>query len=114
MLQAPAEKACKLWADSCKIAFQQDMKRFNCFDPRFSCCAIASSVDVSREPSMKPQLISCRISLKQLASLILSLTACVALLTASAQAQQATALITGTVKDPSGAVVTGAKVTLKN
>ena len=60
------------------------------------------------------QLISCPLSPKQLASLILYLTACVALLTASAQAQQATALITGTVKDPSGAVVTGAKVTLKN
>src|SRR5271169_574729 len=31
-----------------------------------------------------------------------------------AAAQQATALITGTLKDPSGAVITGAKVTLKN
>jgi hypothetical protein len=63
---------------------------------------------------MTPQLISSRISRKQLASLILCLIVCIVLLAAAAQAQQATALITGTVKDPSGAVVTGAKVTLKN
>src|SRR5579863_3232230 len=38
----------------------------------------------------------------------------IALTADSAFAQQATALLTGTVKDASGAVVVGAKVTLKN
>jgi outer membrane receptor protein involved in Fe transport len=38
----------------------------------------------------------------------------ISLLAATAQAQQATALIAGTVRDTSGALVAGAKVTLKN
>jgi hypothetical protein len=63
---------------------------------------------------MTSQWISGGIFSRQLASWILGPAACIALLAAGAQAQQATALITGTVKDPSGAVVAGAKVTLKN
>jgi Carboxypeptidase regulatory-like domain len=63
---------------------------------------------------MTSQCASGEISPRQLTSWILSLAICIVLLAAGAQAQQATALITGTVKDPSGAVVAGAKVTLRN
>jgi hypothetical protein len=63
---------------------------------------------------MTSQCGSGEISPKQLASWILCLAICIVLQAAGAQAQQATALITGTVKDPSGAVVDGAKVTLRN
>jgi outer membrane receptor protein involved in Fe transport len=63
---------------------------------------------------MTSQWISGAISPKQLASRIFCPIVCLALLCAAAQAQQATALITGTVKDSSGAVVLGAKVTLRN
>jgi hypothetical protein len=45
---------------------------------------------------------------------ILYLALCIAIIGSKTQAQQATALIAGTVKDTSGAVVAGAKVTLRN
>jgi len=49
------------------------------------------------------------------ASLLIALLfACLLALSTFANAQQATAQVNGTVKDPSGAVVSGAKVTLKN
>ena len=63
---------------------------------------------------MTPLLISWRSFSQQLASRIFCTAVCLALLSAGAQAQQATALIAGTVKDASGALVMGAKVTLKN
>ncbi len=63
---------------------------------------------------MTSQCGSSEISPRQLTSWILCLAICIVLQAAGAQAQQATALITGTVKDPSGAVVAGAKVTLRN
>ena len=63
---------------------------------------------------MTSQCGSDEISPRQLTSRILYLAICIVLLAAGAQAQQASALITGTVKDPSGAVVAGAKVTLRN
>jgi len=63
---------------------------------------------------MTSQCGSGEISPRQLTSWILCLAICIVLQAAGAQAQQATALITGTVKDPSGAVVAGAKVTLRN
>src|SRR5271170_3875184 len=63
---------------------------------------------------MTSQCGSSEISPRQLTSWILCLAICIVLQAAGAQAQQATALMTGTVKDPSGAVVAGAKVTLRN
>jgi hypothetical protein len=63
---------------------------------------------------MTSQWISGGIFPRRSASWILYPAVCIVLLAAGAQAQQATALITGTVKDPSGAVVAGAKVTLRN
>ncbi|MGB6385801.1 MAG: carboxypeptidase regulatory-like domain-containing protein [Terriglobales bacterium] len=63
---------------------------------------------------MTPLLISWRNFSRQLASRIFCVAVCLALSSAGAKAQQATALIAGTVKDASGALVTGAKVTLKN
>ena len=45
---------------------------------------------------------------------IFYLALCIAIIGSKTQAQQATALIAGTVKDASGAVVAGAKVTLRN
>lgn len=47
-------------------------------------------------------------------SIVVCLTSCIALGPGRAYAQQATAQITGTVKDPSGAVLIGAQVTLTN
>ena len=52
--------------------------------------------------------------MRSVSLLIASLFAFVLALSSFANAQQATAQINGTVKDPSGAVVSGAKVTLKN
>src|SRR5437667_3720364 len=52
--------------------------------------------------------------MRSVSLLIASLFAFVLALSSFANAQQATAQISGTVKDPSGAVVSGAKVTLKN
>jgi len=49
-----------------------------------------------------------------LTSVVIQLITCMVLLTMSAHAQQATAVITGTVKDSSGAVISGAQVTLTN
>jgi hypothetical protein len=63
---------------------------------------------------MKPLLTSWRNFFRHPASRAIGLAACLALLTAGMQAQQATAVIAGAVKDPSGALVMGATVRLRN
>jgi hypothetical protein len=63
---------------------------------------------------MTSLLISWRNFSKQFPLRFFCYVVCLALLATGAQAQQATALIAGTVKDASGALVIGAKVTFKN
>src|SRR5271165_1483802 len=95
-----------LWSRSCTIA---PHRAFQGFHPPIS---LNYQNDCPKESQMRVRQFSTWVA--EILIVVVSAIGLVLFCGQNLAAQQATALLTGTIKDSSGAVVPGAKVTLKN